>query len=171
MKPYIQLNTEKRQQTQNMFGEFFKQINNPCYGETLESKEDPVSVRLVFNRDQLIRSTDCAEFCQFKIFDGNVAAISSRIGSFVWKKPTIVAASNLDPAKYHMFQFHYNVKKEHLNCQVLYSDTDSFLYEMKHADLYEELAKNSELRNHFDLSNYPEDHKLHSSRTKWSNSR
>ena len=48
--------------------------------------------------------------------------------------------------------------KKHLNCFVLYSDTDSLLYEIKHTDFYEELTTNNELRQHFDLSNYPADH-------------
>ena len=59
-----------------------------------------------------------------------------------------------------MFDFHYNVMK-HFNCFVLYSDTDSLLYEIKHTDFYEELATNEELRQHFDLSNYPTDHSLY----------
>ena len=51
--------------------------------------------------------------------------------------------------------------KKHLNCFVLYPDTDSLLYEVKHTDFYEELARNAELRQYFDLSNYPTDHKLY----------
>ena len=60
-----------------------------------------------------------------------------------------------------MFDFHYNVMKKHFNCFVLYSDTDSLLYEIKHTDFYEELVTNDELRQHFDLSNYPTDHFLY----------
>ena len=60
-----------------------------------------------------------------------------------------------------MFIFHYIVIKKHLNCFVLYSDTDSLLYEIKYTDFYEELATNDELRQHFDLSNYPKEHHLY----------
>ena len=51
--------------------------------------------------------------------------------------------------------------KKHFKCFVLYSDTDSLLYEIKQTDFYEELATNDELRLHFDLSNYPTDHFLY----------
>ena len=42
---------------------------------------------------------------------------------------------------------------------MLYSDTDSLLYEILHLEFYEELATNDRLQ-HFDLSNYPLDHHL-----------
>ena len=59
--------------------------------------------------------------------------------------------------------------KKHFNCFVLYSDTDSLLYEIKHTDFYEELATNDELRQHFDLSNYPTDHFLYNVENKMVN--
>ena len=65
-----------------------------------------------------------------------------------------------------MFDFHYNVMKKHLNCFVLYSDTDSLLYEVKHTDFNEELARDAELRQYFDLSNYPTDNKLYNADNK-----
>ena len=51
--------------------------------------------------------------------------------------------------------------KKRFNCFVLYSDTDSLLYEIKHTDFYEEQATNDKLRQHFDLSNYPSDYFLY----------
>ena len=51
--------------------------------------------------------------------------------------------------------------RKHFNCFVLYSDTDSLLYEIEHTDFYEELATNDEWRQQFDLSNYPTDHFLY----------
>ena len=112
------------------------------------------------NSHDLLRRTDLPFFCEFKIFNENLAAISSKKRSILWNKRTIVGATVLDLAKFHMFKFHYNVMKKHFNCFVLYSDTDSFLYEIKHLDFYEELATNDDLRQHFDLSNYPADHHL-----------
>ena len=48
-----------------------------------------------------------------------------------------------------------------MNCHLLYSDTDSFLYEFKHTDFYLQLETNREQADHFDLSNYPKDHRLY----------
>ena len=70
-------------------------------------------------------------------------------------------ASVLDLAKYHMFDFHYNVMRRHLNCHVLHSDTDSLVYEIKHTDSYYDLGKKQRpMAKHFNLSNYPKDHEL-----------
>ena len=136
---------------------FFKLINNSCYGKTLESKRNRLTVHLVTNRDDVSRRTDTPFFHKFKILKENFVAISSRKRSILWNKPTKVGATVLDLAKLHMFDFHYNVMKKHFNCFVLYSDTDSLLYEIKHTDFYEELATNEELRQHFDLSKFPTD--------------
>ena len=41
---------------------------------------------------------------------------------------------------------------------LLYTDTDSFIYEISSADVYEELRPYA--RDYFDFSNYPESHML-----------
>ena len=119
LKPYMELNTAKRKESRNKFEEsFFKLMNNSCYGKTLESKRNRLTVQLISNRESLLRRSNTPFFCEFKIFNENLAAISSRKKSILWNKPTIVGASVLDLAKFHMFNFHYNVMKKHLNCFV-----------------------------------------------------
>ena len=76
-------------------------------------------------------------------------------------KPTFVGATILDFAKFYMFQFHYNIIKKNFDATLLYSDTDSFLYEIRSKYLYNEIEKNHELRNHFDFSNLPATHPLY----------
>ena len=78
-----------------------------------------------------------------------------------WDKPTIVAAKILDLAKFYMFQFHYNIIEKTFDATLLYSDTDSFLHEIRSKDFYNEIEKNHELRNHFDFSNLPATHPLY----------
>ena len=51
------------------------------------------------------------------------------------------------------------------NVTMAYTDTDSFVLEITTNDLEEELAK-PEMRQHFDLSNYPKDHPLCSTNNK-----
>ena len=60
-----------------------------------------------------------------------------------------------------MLEFHYNVMKKQTNCVLLYSDTDSFIYKLKSKNFYDDLEKNLDLKNHFDLSNFPTEHKLY----------
>ena len=128
--------------------------------ETLKSKRNRLTVQLVTNREHPLGRTDTF-FCNFKLFNENLAAILSKSRSILLNKTTIIRAVVSDLAKYHMFDFHYNVMKKHLNCSVLYSDTDSFLNEIKPTDFYEELATNNDLHQQNDLFNYPTDQFLY----------
>ena len=167
LKPYLQLNTEKREESRNKIEKsFFKLMNSSYYGKTLESKRKRSNLQLVTNSHDLLRRTDLPTFCKFLIFNENLAAISSKKRSILWNQSTKVGATVLDLAKIHMFKFHYNVIKNHFNCSVLCSDTDSLLYEIKHLDFFEEIATNDDLRQHFDLSNFPADHHLFNTENK-----
>ena len=52
-----------------------------------------------------------------------------------------------------MLEFHYGcIKNEYgNNSRLLFTDTDSLIYEMKTEDVYEDFSKNKEM---FDFSNY-----------------
>lgn len=74
-------------------------------------------------------------------------------------KPSIVGVSILDISKCLMYEFHYEFMLEHFKkennqcCKLLYTDTDSFLYELsgQDADPYEFMRKHS---NEFDTSDF-----------------
>ena len=55
-----------------------------------------------------------------------------------------------------MYDFHYNFIKKN-DAELLLSDTDSFTYELKSENVYEELFKHMHL---FDFNKYPKDSKL-----------
>ena len=78
-------------------------------------------------------------------------------------KPFYIGMSILDLSKWHMTNFHYNVMKPIFGDRVhlLYTDTDSFIYKISSADVYEELKPYT--RDYFDFSNYPESHMLKNS--------
>ena len=53
----------------------------------------------------------------------------------------IIGATILDLAKRFMFQFHYLKMKPNRHLELLYSDTDSFIYAIKTNDVYRDLEK------------------------------
>lgn len=59
-----------------------------------------------------------------------------------------------------MYDFHYNFMKKLYkdSIKLLFTDTDSLMYEIETPNLNEDIAK---YKNMFDLSNYPIDHPLH----------
>ena len=46
-------------------------------------------------------------------------------------------------------------------CQLLYSDTDSLLYQVTSEDLYREISEKRNILNELDLSNYLKNHPIH----------
>ena len=56
--------------------------------------------------------------------------------------------------------------KLNFDCSLLYSDTDSLLYEIRGDDFYKKLANDNLLKQHFDFSNYPLDHFLYNAENK-----
>ena len=76
----------------------------------------------------------------------------------------------LEIAKFEMYRFHYEFMKPNFDCRLLYSDTDSLLYEIeteKNADFYEILKNKSNIIDEFDFSNYPENHPLFNKQNKF----
>jgi hypothetical protein len=69
----------------------------------------------------------------------------------VYDKPIYVGTSILDLSKLCMMQFHYDVMQDNFgsDSNVIYSDTDSLVYNVKHDDVYEWIKNNKQ---HFDLS-------------------
>ena len=53
-----------------------------------------------------------------------------------------------------MYDFYYNFIKKNFDAEFLFTDTDSFTYEIKSENLYEEFFKQKDL---FDFSNYLKD--------------
>ena len=89
--------------------------------------------------------------------------VEMKYSSIKINKPFYIGMSILDLSKWHMYNFHYNVMKAIFGDRVHlhYTDTDSFIYEISSADVYEELRPHA--RDYFDFSNYPENHMLKNS--------
>ena len=60
-----------------------------------------------------------------------------------------------------MFEFHYKVMKKNFECNLLYSDTDSFVYEVRSRDFFAELQRKKSVAEQFDFSNFPAQHPLY----------
>ena len=167
LEPYITLNTTERQQARNKFEEdLYKLLNNCAYGKTCESKRKRMLVRIVRDYHAALREISAFEFKSYKIFGENLAAFTSNSTKIYWDVPTIVRASVLELAKFHMYKFHYDIMKPNFECQLQYSDTDSLLYQVKSEDLYREISEKRSILNELDLSNYPKNHPLYDPKNK-----
>ena len=80
-------------------------------------------------------------------------------------KPIYAGMSILDYSKLHMYNFYYDVLKKKFNddIKLLYTDTDSFIIQIKTDDVYDDL---NELKEYMDFSDYPENHKCFNNENK-----
>ena len=144
LHPYPLLNAENKRRSVNKFQEgFFKLTDNSCCGKILDSKRNRVQVQLLRSINEAQSVTDKSLMQSFKILDKILAAVTLKQTKIYWRKPKIVGACVLELAKFHMFSFHYKVLKNAFDCQLIYSDTDSLLYEICHVDRFKELAENA----------------------------
>ena len=166
MKSYIEYNSEKRAQATNLFDmNQCKLMNNSLFGKTMEKPEDRVRENLFKSREKFLKSVGNPCFKRSKIINKHLAAVTLNYPSIKINKPFYIGMVILELAKYHMFWFHYTVMKPKFgtSLQVLYTDTDSLIYEITEENLNEKLK---ELGDYFDFSNFPKSHELYSEKNK-----
>ncbi|XP_031787978.1 uncharacterized protein LOC107982100 [Nasonia vitripennis] len=129
LKPYVELNTEKRKQSKYEFELFYKLLINAVYGKCIERERSRVDVRLL------------------------------KRTSITIKKPIYVGLCILDLSKTLVYDFHYLYMKQRVGekCKLLYTDTDSLIYEVADIDMYQIMKNN---KHKFDTSDYDENNQF-----------
>lgn len=159
MKPFIDLNTHHRTIATNEFERnLFKLMSNACFGKTMENVRKRVDITLCtdwsgrYGANNMIASPN---FKKLKIFNENVVAIEMHPKEIQLNKPIAIGMTVLDISKLSMYDFHYNFMKHNYGtqCDLLYTDTDSFIYQLHEIDFYEEMKLYPE---RFDTSDYPD---------------
>ena len=159
MEPYIRKNTELRKTATNSFEkDFFKLMNNSVFGKTIENIRKRQNIILVDNRKKAAKLTSRPNFDRATIFDKNLIAVHMKKTEVYFNKPVYVGQAILDLSKTLMFNFHYNYiqKKYKHRAELLFTDTDSLMYEIYTDDFYKDISHDIETK--FDTSDYPPDH-------------
>lgn len=168
MEPYIMKNTNLRKKAKNDFEkDFFKLMNNAVFGKTMENIRNRVDIRLITDENKLQKYISQPHYKRYKIINYDLVSVEMEITKMEFNKPIYVGFSILDISKTLMYEFHYNIMKKRYNdkCRLKYQDTDSGFYEIETEDLYKDLSENG-LKEHFDFSDYPENHPLYSMENK-----
>ena len=159
MEPYIRKNTDLRKSASNAFEkDFFKLMNNSVFGKTIENIRKRQNVILVDNRKLALKLSSKPNFERVTMFDENLVAVQTKKTEVYFNKPIYVGQAILDLSKTLMFDFHYNFirKKYGDKAELLFTDTDSFLYLIHTEDFYKDI--NKDIKRKFDTSDYPENH-------------
>ena len=159
LKPYIDKNTSLRALAKNNFEkDFFKLMNNSVFGKTMENIRNRVNVKLVDAGEQFKKLAAKPNYNSRKIFNENLVSVHMKKTSLTMNKPVYLGMSILDLSKIIMFDFHYKyIKPKYGNhAKLLFTDTDSFLYEIQTEDFYKDIS--GDVKDRFDTSDYPENH-------------
>lgn len=161
LKKYIDLNTHLRTLAKTDFEkDFYKLMNNSVFGKTMENIEKRVNIKLVThwencgNRLGAQALISKPEFHSRSIFSENLIAIQLNKTKIFFNKPIYLGFCILDISKTLMYDFHYNYMKQKFssNAKLLYTDTDSLIYQIFTRNFYEDIKP--DLTKYFDTSDY-----------------
>ena len=78
--------------------------------------------------------------------------------NIIMNKPVYLGMSILDLSKTIMYEFHYNYIKHKYGdrAKLLFTDTDSLMYEIETEDFYKDIS--DDVKDRFDTSDYPDNH-------------
>ncbi|XP_066595461.1 uncharacterized protein [Prorops nasuta] len=126
LKSYIDLNTKLRTESNSDFEKnLYKLMNNAVFGKTIEN------VRKRY-----------------------LVAIQMKKLNIIIDKPIFIGMCVLDLSKVCLYSFHYDVilPKLKLDVKLLYTDTDSLIYEFKCENIYDFIREKID---YFDTSDFP----------------
>ena len=121
----------------------------------MENLRKRVDVKLVTTDKKLYKITSKPTYVSSKIFNENLMAVHKIKEVLTLNRPAYVGMCILDLSKTLMYDFHYNyIKKKYGDrAKLLFTDTDSLIYEIEAEDVYKNFWNDKDM---FDNSDYPE---------------
>ena len=153
LKKFVDFNTDKGKDASNNFEKyFFKLMINSVFGKTMENLRKRICVEQINNAKDYVKCMSRQSFVSQKIFSKNFVAVRRIKPVLTLRKPIYVGFSIIELSKSLMYEFHYRYIENKFDAKLLFTDTDSLVYEIKTEDVYEDFYLDKNL---FDLSDYP----------------
>lgn len=167
MKSFIDICTEARKVAKNDFEkDIFKLAANGNFGKLMENVRNRCTVEILNDndagdREKLLKRIVIAKpnYEDSVIFDNSqLVSVRMRRSAVKLNKPIHHGVTVLDRAKLPMYAWHYDymIPKYGNKAELGYTDTDSFIHEIKTEDVYEDIR--GDVPTMFDTSAFPEDH-------------
>ena len=158
LKPYIDMNTTLRAEAQKQKKakfeqDFYKLMNNIIYGKTNENILNHSDFRILKDEAKVMKAFSKDNFKECTLSD-DLFFIQGKRENCIYDRPIFVGCSILDLSKIYMGEFYYNYMQKTYkdNFELLYTDTDSFVFKIvgdENIDYYQDMYDNKEW---FDLS-------------------
>ena len=143
----VDMNTELRKNVKNEFlKNFFKLINNSVFGKTMQHLRYHRDIKLVTSDKRRKTLVSQPNYHSHKSFSNHLMAIEMKKTRVKMTKSLYFGMSILDISKILMYEFWYdyiNPKYEDRE-KLCYTDTDSFIINIKTEDLFEDISNDVE---------------------------
>ena len=159
LKDYIDMNTRLRTKSKNNFeSNFFKLMNNSVFGKTIENIRKRTDIKLATTEKQVEKWIYQPNYIHRTTFSDSLVAIHMARTKLYFNKPVYLGMCILDLSKTLMYEFHYEYIKSKYGskAKLLFTDTDSLMYEIETEDFYLDISP--DVQSWFDTSNYPKEH-------------
>ena len=115
LKPYIDMNTEKRTNAKNEFEkDFFKLMNNSVFGKTMENVRNHRDIRLVTSDERRRDLVSRPNYDSCKQFSENLMAIEMKKTKVIMNKPIYLGQAILDISKTLMYEFYLTISNRNM---------------------------------------------------------
>ena len=137
---------------------------NSVYGKSMENVRKRVDVKLVNNRGDYLKYTSRPTVVSQKILDKNLVVIHRVKPVLLLNKPIYIGFSVLELSKLLMYDWHCNYFVKKFDCNLLFTNTDSLVYEIRGVyNIYEKIYEDKNL---FDFSDYSKESKFYDNSNK-----
>jgi hypothetical protein len=112
-------------------------MNTAVFGKTMQNVRSQMNLHLTTDHKNAIK---WFSKCNFKnsTYANGLYLLETHREKIVYDKPVYIGCAILDLSKLKMIEFHYDVidKQFGEKAKLIYGDTDSFVYEIEHEDIY-----------------------------------
>ena len=165
LKEYIlsltKLRSEAAAKNLTFFVNVFKLLANSTYGKFPQNPNNYTHAKLCLNEKDLQKATNSNRFLSVSVINKSVAIVEYKPEKIMYNSPFPVAATILDLAKLHLYNYYYDILKPTFfpdKVSLLMTDTDSIIFSVKCSDFFDKY-KNLPM---FDFSNFPKNNSLYS---------
>ena len=128
-------------------------LNNAVYGKTMENMRKRIKIRITKTLKDFLKYALRPTYISHNIFGKNLVVTHDKKELLNLNKPVYVGCTVLELSKLAMYKFRYAFMKDNVNIfELLYSDTESFIFEIIGENFNELMHKHNDF---FDLSNFP----------------
>ena len=128
------------------------------FGKTMENNRNRVDIKLLNDREDAKKLSVKPNFNHWNIFSEDLISVHMKKTKLLFDKPVYLRMCILDLSKTLMYDFHHNYIRQKYGdkAKLLFTDTDSLMYEIETEDFYKDISK--DVKDRFDTSDYPTNH-------------